>query len=54
VLADGPNRASFVAILAHPMRYVPGFGLGWQPTRYQFSWHILTGLTTPSRSKLRD
>ena len=27
------------------MRYVLGVWLGWQPQRYQFSWHILTGPT---------
>jgi len=27
------------------MRYVRGVWLGWQPQRYQFSWHILTGPT---------
>jgi hypothetical protein len=27
------------------MRYVLGVRVGWQPRRYQFNWHILTGPT---------
>jgi hypothetical protein len=46
VLADGPYPGLLrVAFLAHVMRYVLGVWLGWQPQRYQFSWHILTGPT---------
>jgi hypothetical protein len=46
VLADGTYPGLLrVAFLAHVMRYVLGVWLGWQPQRYQFSWHILTGPT---------
>lgn len=46
VLADGPYPGLLrVAFLAHLMRYVLGVWLGWQPRRYQFNWHILTGPT---------
>ena len=46
VLADGPYPGLLrVAFLTHLMRYVLGVRVGWQPRRYQFNWHILTGPT---------
>ena len=41
VLADGPDPGLLrVALLAHLLCYGLGVGVGWQPPRYHFNWHI--------------
>ena len=41
VLADGPDPGLLrVALLAHVLWYGLGVGVGWQPPRYHFNWHI--------------